>query len=283
MEIDAATSVTTSVMTSVNGAVDAASLSTPSSAPVLCVKGLKVVFAGFQALKGVDLDVGDREIVTIIGPNGAGKSTLLDAIVGKSPVAAGQVYYHGKEITNKSPYDIARMGIGRKFQNPNVYNELTVFENILLALKGTHHVFAAIQSKLTQVKKDKIALVLEKIGLLDKGFTKVASLSHGQKQWVEIGMVLAQDPSIVLLDEPTAGMTPDETHATGEIIKAIAQSHSVVVIEHDMEFVKQIAQRIVVLHQGEKLTEGSVQEVQSNPKVIEVYLGREQIDTHIAA
>jgi urea transport system ATP-binding protein len=245
---------------------------------VLSVKDLKVVFSGFKALKGVDLEVGENEIVTIIGPNGAGKSTLLDAIVGKSPVASGHVFYHGKDITNKSPHEVARMGVGRKFQNPNVYNDLSVFDNILLALKGTHGVFASIKSKLTAGKRDKIISVLDRVGLLEQGYSKVSSLSHGQKQWVEIGMVIAQDPSLVLLDEPTAGMTPDETYATGEIIKSISQTHSVVVIEHDMEFVKQIAQRIVVLHQGEKLTEGSVNEVQSNPKVIEVYLGREQID-----
>ncbi|EKQ70170.1 urea ABC transporter, ATP-binding protein UrtD [Leptolyngbyaceae cyanobacterium JSC-12] len=250
-----------------------------STTPVLSVRQVKVVFSGFKALKGVDLDVGDREIVTIIGPNGAGKSTLLDAIVGKSPVASGHVYFHGKDITNKSPYTISRMGIGRKFQNPNVYNELTVFENMLLALKGAHGVLDSIKSRLTRAKKEKIEDVLDRVGLLDKAFTPVSSLSHGQKQWVEIGMVLAQDPTLVLLDEPTAGMTPDETHATGEIIKTIAQGHSLVVIEHDMEFVKQIAQRIVVLHQGEKLTEGTVSEVQSNPEVIEVYLGRERIDT----
>jgi urea transport system ATP-binding protein len=245
---------------------------------VLSVKDLTVVFSGFRALKGITLDVGDREIVTIIGPNGAGKSTLLDAIVGKSPVASGHVYYQGHEITNKSPHEVARLGIGRKFQNPNVYNELTVFENILLALKGSHGIFASITAKLTRTKKDKIAWVLERIGLLDKAFVKVSSLSHGQKQWVEIGMVIAQDPSIILLDEPTAGMTSDETHLTGEIIRTISQDHSVVVIEHDMDFVKQIAQRIIVLHQGEKLAEGSVAEVQNNSKVVEVYLGREKID-----
>jgi urea transport system ATP-binding protein len=245
---------------------------------ILSVRGVKVVFSGFQALKGIDLDIGDREIVTIIGPNGAGKSTLLDAIVGKSPVASGQVYYRGQDITNKAPDVIARMGIGRKFQNPNVYNELTVFENILLALKGSHGVMASIKAKLTRAKQAKVESVLERVGLLDKAFTKVGLLSHGQKQWVEIGMVLAQDPAVVLLDEPTAGMTADETYETGEIIKAISQVHAVVVIEHDMEFVKQIAQRLVVLHQGEKLTEGSVRDVQSNPKVIEVYLGRETID-----
>lgn len=243
---------------------------------VLSVKDLRVVFSGFQALKGVNLEVGEREIVTIIGPNGAGKSTLLDAIVGKSPVASGHVFYREQEITNKSSYEIARMGIGRKFQNPNVYNELSVFENILLALKGARGIFSSISSKLTKVKQVKIESVLERIGLLDKAFTKVSSLSHGQKQWVEIGMVIAQDPAIVLLDEPTAGMTSDETRLTGEIIKIISQDQSVVVIEHDMEFVKQIAQRIVVLHQGEKLTEGSVHEVQNNPKVVEVYLGRER-------
>jgi urea transport system ATP-binding protein len=250
-----------------------------STEPVLSTQDLRVVFSGFQALKGVNLEVGDREIVTIIGPNGAGKSTLLDAIVGKSPVASGQVFYQGQDITNKSSYDIARMGIGRKFQNPNVYNDLTVFENLLLALKGSHTVFSAIKAKMTRSKKEKIELVLERIGLLDKGYTKVSALSHGQKQWVEIGMVIAQDPTVVLLDEPTAGMTSDETYLTGEIIKTIAQAHSVVVIEHDMEFVKQIAQRIVVLHQGEKLAEGSVRDIQSNAKVIEVYLGREQIDS----
>lgn len=243
---------------------------------VLSVKNLRVVFSGFQALKGVNLEVGEREVVTIIGPNGAGKSTLLDAIVGKSPVASGHVYYRGQEITNKSRYEIARMGIGRKFQNPNVYNELTVFENILLALKGARGIFSSITSKLTKAKKAKISSVLDQVGLLELAFTKVSSLSHGQKQWVEIGMVIAQDPAIVLLDEPTAGMTADETHYTGEIIKTISQDQSVVVIEHDMEFVKQIAQRIIVLHQGENLTEGSVQEVQNDPKVVEVYLGRER-------
>ena len=245
---------------------------------VLSVKGLGVVFSGFQALKGVNLDVYDKEIVTIIGPNGAGKSTLLDAIVGKSPVASGHVFYQGKEITNHSPHEIARMGIGRKFQNPNVYNKLTVFENILLALKGAHGILASITAKLTKAKKGKIYDVLERTALVDQAFETVASLSHGQKQWVEIAMVLAQDPSIVLLDEPTAGMTAKETHMTGEIIQSISQVHSVVVIEHDMEFVKQIAERIVVLHQGNVLAEGSVQEVQSNPDVIEVYLGRETIN-----
>ena len=245
---------------------------------VLSVKDLNVVFSGFKALKGVNLEVYDGEIVTIIGPNGAGKSTLLDAIVSKSPVASGNVFYNGTDITNKRPYEIARMGIGRKFQNPNVYNELTVFDNILLALKGAHGIFASMKAKLTKAKKGKIYDVLERTGLLDQAFEEVSSLSHGQKQWVEIAMVLAQDPSIVLLDEPTAGMTAEETHATGEIIKSIAKSHSIVVIEHDMEFVKQIAERIVVLHQGAVLAEGSVEEVQSNPNVIEVYLGRETIN-----
>ncbi|MBE9062554.1 urea ABC transporter ATP-binding protein UrtD [cf. Phormidesmis sp. LEGE 11477] len=245
---------------------------------VLSVKDLNVVFSGFKALSGVNLDVYDGEIVTIIGPNGAGKSTLLDAIVSKSPVASGKVFFNGKDITNRQPYTIARMGIGRKFQNPNVYNELTVFDNILLALKGAHGIFSAITAKLTKAKKGKIYDVLERTGLIDQAFEEVSSLSHGQKQWVEIAMVLAQDPSIVLLDEPTAGMTAEETFATGEIIKSIAKSHSIVVIEHDMEFVKQIAERIVVLHQGAVLAEGSVEEVQSNPKVIEVYLGRETIN-----
>ena len=246
--------------------------------PILSIKNLQVVFSGFKALRGVDLEVGDREIVTIIGPNGAGKSTLLDAIVGKSPVAAGNVYFQGQDITNKSPYNIARMGIGRKFQNPNVYNELTVFENILLALKGKQGIFSSITAKLTKTKKDKIIDVLDRINLLDNASKVVSSLSHGQKQWVEIGMVIAQDPTIVLLDEPTAGMTPEETYATGEIIKTLTKDHTVVAIEHDMEFVKQIAERIVVLHQGAKLAEGSVQEIQNNSEVIEVYLGREKID-----
>ena len=245
---------------------------------ILEVKDLQVIFSGFKALKGVSLEVGDREIVTIIGPNGAGKSTLLDAIVSKSPVASGKVIYQDKDITDKSPYEISRMGIGRKFQNPNVYNELTVFENILLALNGSHGIWSSIRAKLTQSKRAKIIDVLEQIGLLDFAASIVGSLSHGQKQWVEIGMVIAQDPTLVLLDEPTAGMTPEETYATGEIIKSLARNHSVVAIEHDMDFVKQIAERIIVLHQGEKLAEGSVQEIQNNSQVIEVYLGREKIN-----
>lgn len=245
---------------------------------VLAVKDVNVIFSGFKALKGVNLEVFENEIVTIIGPNGAGKSTLLDAIVGKSPVASGRIFYHGKEITNESPHKIARMGLGRKFQNPNVYDRLTVFENILLALKGSHGIWASMTAKLTKAKKEKIYDVLERTALIDRAFDEVSSLSHGQKQWVEIGMVLAQDPSIVLLDEPTAGMTADETHMTGEIVKSIARAHSVVTIEHDMEFVKQIAERVVVLHQGSVLAEGSVREVQDNPEVIEVYLGRETIN-----
>ncbi len=245
---------------------------------ILSVKDLQVVFSGFKALKGVNLEVSDREIVTIIGPNGAGKSTLLDAIVSKSPVAAGHVYYQGKDITNKTPYEIARMGIGRKFQNPNVYNELTVFENILLALKGSHGILSSITAKLTKAKKDRIIDILDRIRLLEYAGNKVGSLSHGQKQWIEIGMTLAQDPAVVLLDEPTAGMTPEETRATGEIIRDIAHNHAVIVIEHDMEFVKQIAERIIVLHQGAKLAEGTVTEIQNNPEVIKVYLGREKID-----
>lgn len=252
---------------------------TAATEAVLSVKDLNVVFSGFKALTGVNLNVYDGEVVTIIGPNGAGKSTLLDAIVSKSPVASGHVYYRGQDITNKRPYEIARMGIGRKFQNPNVYNELTVFDNILLALKGNQGIFSSIRAKLTKAKKGKIYDVLEQTGLVNQAFSEVSSLSHGQKQWVEIAMVLAQDPSIVLLDEPTAGMTAEETYATGEIIKSIARAdYSIVVIEHDMEFVKQIAERIVVLHQGSVLAEGSVQEIQSNPKVIEVYLGRETIN-----
>lgn len=246
--------------------------------PILAIKDLQVEFSGFKALKGVNLEVGDREIVTIIGPNGAGKSTLLDAIVSKSPVASGKVIYQDKDITDKNPYEISRMGIGRKFQNPNVYNELTVFENILLALNGSHGIWASIRAKLTKAKKAKIIDVLEQIGLLEFAASTVGSLSHGQKQWVEIGMVIAQDPTLVLLDEPTAGMTPEETYATGEIIKSLAKNHSVVAIEHDMDFVKQIAERIIVLHQGEKLAEGSVQEIQNNAQVIEVYLGREKIN-----
>ena len=250
---------------------------------VLSVRDLQVEFSGFKALKGVNLEVGEREIVTIIGPNGAGKSTLLDAIVSKSPVASGNVIFDGVNITNKSPYEIARLGIGRKFQNPNVYNDLTVFENILLALKGSHGIRSSIVAKLTNKKRNKIINVLDRVGLLDYAASEVGSLSHGQKQWVEIGMVIAQDPTLVLLDEPTAGMTPEETHATGEIIKSLAASHTVIAIEHDMDFVKQIAERIIVLHQGEKLAEGSVQEIQNNSKVVEVYLGREKIDVDIAA
>ena len=250
---------------------------------MLQVRNLSVHYRHTLAIEDVSFTLQSGQVGGLLGSNGAGKSTLLDAIVSKSPVAGGKVFYQGKDITNKSSYEIARMGIGRKFQNPNVYNELTVFENILLALKGSHGIFKSIMAKLTPKKRDKIIYVLDKIGLLDYASTTVASLSHGQKQWVEIGMVIAQDPAVVLLDEPTAGMTPEETHATGEIIKSLAQNHAVVAIEHDMDFVKQIAERIIVLHQGEKLAEGSVEEIQNNTQVIEVYLGREKIDVDIAA
>jgi urea transport system ATP-binding protein len=244
---------------------------------VLMLEGVNKAFDGFKAITNLNFYMDDGELRTIIGPNGAGKSTMMDIITGRTKPDTGKVEF-GKDtdLTSMNEHQINRLGIGRKFQTPSVYIHHTVFDNLLLSLKGSRGVFNALFSRTTSEQRDRIAAVLKTINLTDKADSLAGLLSHGQKQWLEIGMLLAQDPKLLLVDEPAAGMTDEETHKTGELLLSLEGKHSIIVIEHDMTFVRQIARKVTVLHQGTVLCEGTVDEVQNSEKVIEVYLGRKK-------
>jgi urea transport system ATP-binding protein len=232
-------------------------------------------FDGFKAINDLTFYMDAGELRTIIGPNGAGKSTMLDLITGRTRPDRGKIEYgRNTDLTRLNEYEINRLGIGRKFQTPTVYVEHTVFENILLSLPGNRGVWGALFARLTSAQRDRIQQVLEIVGLAGKQTARAGSLAHGQKQWLEIGMLLAQESKLLLVDEPAAGMSDEETARTGELLVSLAGRHSIIVIEHDMAFVRQIARKVTVLHQGSVLCEGTVEEVQNNEKVIEVYLGR---------
>jgi urea transport system ATP-binding protein len=248
---------------------------------VLLLEDVNKTFDGFKAISSLTFYMNEGELRTIIGPNGAGKSTMLDIITGRTKPDSGKVEF-GKDtdLTAMNEHQINRLGIGRKFQTPSVYIHHTVFENLLLSLKGSRGVFSALFARTTTGQRDRIQAVLKTIGLTDKAGWPAGALSHGQKQWLEIGMLLAQDPKLLLVDEPAAGMTDEETHKTGELLLSLEGRHSVVVIEHDMTFVRQIARKVTVLHQGTVLCEGTVDQVQNDERVIEVYLGRKKKDKH---
>ncbi|HET9954275.1 MAG TPA: urea ABC transporter ATP-binding protein UrtD [Polyangiaceae bacterium] len=242
---------------------------------LLCVDSISVSFDGFRALNDLTLVLDEGELRCIIGPNGAGKTTLMDVITGKTKPDTGSVFLMGDEtdLTQLNEYEIAERGVCRKFQRPTVFHGHTVFENLELALPGKKGVFASLFSKLGGEQRDRIAKILATIGLEEQSKVRAGLLSHGQKQWLEIGMLLAQDPRVLLVDEPVAGMTQAETERTAELLNSLAGQHTVVVVEHDMEFVRSIAKHVTVLHEGHVLKEGSMDEVQNDPKVIEVYLG----------
>ena len=244
---------------------------------ILTLEGVNKRFEGFKAITDLNfyMDVGELRI--LIGPNGAGKSTMMDIITGRTRPDTGKVEYEkDTDLTKLTEYQINRLGIGRKFQTPSVYVGHTVFENILLSLKGDRGVFAALFHRVTPSEKERIQEVLTRVGLGTKANSKAGALSHGQKQWLEIGMLLAQDPKLLLVDEPAAGMSDEETAKTGELLLSLEGKHSVVVIEHDMAFVRQLGRKVTVLHQGTVLCEGSVDQVQNDERVIEVYLGRKK-------
>jgi urea transport system ATP-binding protein len=243
---------------------------------ILTAEGVSKSFDGFKAINDLNFYLDEGELRTIIGPNGAGKSTFLDLITGRTRPDAGEIEFKGTPVIKKSEYQIYRMGIGRKFQTPSVYSDHTVYENILLGLKGSRGVWSAIFAKVTPVQNDRIYHVLKIINLKDKAHARAGSLAHGQKQWLEIGMLIAQDPELMLVDEPAAGMTDEETARTGELLLSLAGKHTIIVIEHDMVFVRQLASKVTVLHQGSVLCEGSLDEVQNNERVIEVYLGKKK-------
>ena len=241
----------------------------------LTIDGLSVDFEGFKAVNGVSMIVEDGELRVLLGANGAGKTTLMDLISGKTKSTGGRVFVHDTEITNWEEHKIARAGIGRKFQIPSVFKELTVRRNLEVASCKNPGVFANLGFGFSA--KAKIDEVLELIGLTEEAGQVAAYLSHGQTQWLELGLLITQDPKIILLDEPTAGMTQAETHKTSLIVNNLKGRHTIIVVEHDMAFVREIAERITVLHLGQVLAEGSVAEIENDPKVRAAYLGSKGI------
>ena len=241
----------------------------------LYLNGVERSFDGFKAINGLSLHVTKGELRAIIGPNGAGKTTMMDIITGKTRPDKGEVFWNEKvDLTKTDEAGSARLGIGRKFQKPTVIESLSVEDNIALALKTDRSVFATLFARRTAAQEDRITELLELVRLTAERSRPAADLSHGQKQWLEIGMLLAQEPELLLVDEPAAGMTDDETMRTAELLRDLAGEHTVIVVEHDMEFVRALACKVTVLHQGRVLAEGSIDHVSANPEVVEVYLGR---------
>ncbi len=241
--------------------------------PVLTVENLTVSFDGFKAVHNLSLSVNERELRVVIGPNGAGKTTLLDMICGKTKPTSGSIRFRDIELTSMQEYEIVRAGVGRKFQNPSIYEDLTVAENLEISIPQSHGVWASIVFRRTAAVRARIGEIAEQVNLQKHLQRKSGLLSHGQKQWLEIGMLLMQEPELLLLDEPVAGMSPREREQTAELLRTISLGKSLVVIEHDMDFVKSIASKVTVLHQGRLLSEGRIEEVQADPRVIDVYLG----------
>jgi urea transport system ATP-binding protein len=243
---------------------------------ILYLDAVSVSFDGFKALRSLSLTLEPRELRAIIGPNGAGKTTMMDVITGKTRPDKGDVLFDkgSIDLTTLDEAAIASMGIGRKFQKPTVFESHSVADNILLALKGPRGPFSALFGSRNRVPRETIDQVLETVRLVDHRERRAGDLSHGQKQWLEIGMLLAQDPKVLLVDEPVAGMTDAETEATAELLKEINKDHSVIVVEHDMSFVRALDCKVTCLHEGSVLAEGPIDDVASNPRVIEVYLGR---------
>lgn len=240
---------------------------------VLAVEDLTVSFDGFKAIDNLNLYVDQNELRVIIGPNGAGKTTLLDLICGKTRASAGRIKFKNTEMTRLPEYQIVRSGIGRKFQTPSIYENLSVFQNLEVSFPRGRGVFGALFFKRSDEVKAQVQAVAAEIGLETQLDTEAGLLSHGQKQWLEIGMLLMQDPELLMLDEPIAGMSVRERELTAELLKRICKGRAMIVIEHDMEFVKRIADKVTVMHQGKILAEGSMEKVQADPRVIDVYLG----------
>lgn len=241
---------------------------------ILYVENLTVSFDGFKALNDLTLYLDTGELRCLIGPNGAGKTTLMDVITGKTRPDSGTVFFgNAIDLTQMAEYEIAQAGIGRKFQRPTIFQGHTVFENLELAMQTQKNLWQSLVARLTGEQRDRIEATLTTIGLTAEMHTRAGLLSHGQKQWLELGMLLIQEPRLLLVDEPVAGMTPQETERTAELLTSLAGKHTVVVVEHDMEFVRRLARKVTVLHEGHVLAEGTMDAVQNDPRVIEVYLG----------
>jgi urea transport system ATP-binding protein len=240
---------------------------------ILNLEDVTVSFDGFKALNALSLQIEAGELRCIIGPNGAGKTTMMDVVTGKTRPDQGSAFFGAINLLELSEPEIAQAGIGRKFQKPTVFERLTVFENLELSLWGDKRFLKTLLARLTPSQSDHIRDVLGVIGLVDQRTVVAGALSHGQKQWLEIGMLLMQEPDVLLVDEPVAGMTPQETERTAELLVSLMAEHTVIVVEHDMDFVRSIARRVTVLHEGRVLAEGDMDQVQNDPRVIEVYLG----------
>lgn len=243
---------------------------------LLNVNGISVSFDGFKAINDLSFEIGENQLRAIIGPNGAGKSTFMDIVTGKTRPDEGDVIWGERSVSliKKSESDIARLGIGRKFQRPTVFEDQTVEDNLMMALKNDRNPFAVLMYVFGNDDREKVVELAADIGLADEVLRLAGELSHGQKQWLEIGMLLAQEPRLLLVDEPAAGMTKQERNKTVTLLKKMAEQHAVVVVEHDMEFIRDLDCRVTVLHEGSVLAEGSLDQVIENQDVIDVYIGR---------
>lgn len=241
---------------------------------ILYMEGVSVSFDGFKALNDLSLYIDEGELRCIIGPNGAGKSTMMDVITGKTRPDTGSVWFgQTLDCLRREPWEIAAAGVGRKFQKPTVFEQLSVLENLEVAMQADKRVRISLFARPTPAQRQQLDEVLTLIGLSGERDRLAGLISHGQKQWLEIGMLLMQNPRVLLVDEPVAGMTPGEVERTAELLNALAGKHSVIVVEHDMAFVRAIARKVTVLHQGSVLAEGGMDQVQADPRVQEVYLG----------
>lgn len=241
---------------------------------VLFVEGITAVFDGFKALDIDAFGIEHGEIRVIIGPNGAGKTTFVDVVTGKTQPTTGQVYFDGEEITPLLETEIASRGVGRKFQTPTVFDSLTTFENMELALPGRKRAYADLLAKVSLEERERIDSTLERVNLLDVRDQEAKYLSHGQRQWLAISALMISDPKLLLVDEPAAGLTDSETSLTADLLKELSENHTIVVVEHDMDFVRQLESRVTVLNEGKIMAEGSLDEIKKNDDVIEAYLGR---------
>ncbi|UQZ86175.1 Autoinducer 2 import ATP-binding protein LsrA [Paenibacillus konkukensis] len=245
-----------------------------TAAELVRIEQLEVDFDGFKAIRGLDFSLEPGELRFLIGPNGAGKTTLLDVLCGKVKPSKGRVRFKQIDLTKHQEHQIAQLGIGRKFQAPSIFVTLTVQENLLLSMRQKRGLLSSLITKTTPEQRERMKYYIRMIGLADKAKQVAGSLSHGEKQWLEIGMLLIQEPELLLLDEPAAGMTDSETEKTGELLHKISDRQTVIVVEHDMEFVRKYAKTVTVMHEGSVLREGTMQDIQNDDKVAEVYLGR---------
>ena len=243
---------------------------------LLNLKDVSVSFEGFLALNNLNLTLSKGELRAVIGPNGAGKTTFLDVITGKVKPTKGDVFFKGKSLVGKKEHKIARIGVGRKFQSPRVFENLSVQKNLEISVSQYSSTIKLIANKPSEIKLEEVKKLMKIVNLSSQSEIKAGSLSHGQKQWLEIAMLLGQKPALMLIDEPVAGLTDEETELTADLLKSLSGENTVLVIDHDMDFIRRLESNVTVLNQGSVLCEGSMDEIQSDPKVIEVYLGKQE-------